>query len=200
MSDTPRTDAISSPETDNRLYLARMIDHARTLERELAAAQDLAWRRVLQLDELEKQISLTVQPGPMNSLNPSSATPRTHNFMRLLEPTAMPEDEVIKMFHIFCCQLEGEVNAAKFDNARLRAAECDIIPNALKPIETAPKDADGILAYSPSFYQNKGGWVAAVWHRDGWHSNPGGWRFEPTHWMPFPDAPPTVTSPHHKGE
>ena len=39
MSDTPRTDAISSPETDNRLYLSRMIDHARTLERELAEAQ-----------------------------------------------------------------------------------------------------------------------------------------------------------------
>ena len=73
---------------------------------------------------------------------------------------------------------------------RVHAAECDIMPHAPKPIETAPKDADGILVYSPSFYQNKGGWVAAVWHRDGWHSNPGGWRFEPTHWLPFPDAPP----------
>ena len=40
MSDTPRTDAISSPETDNRLYLSRMIDHARQLERELAEIRD----------------------------------------------------------------------------------------------------------------------------------------------------------------
>lgn len=68
----------------------------------------------------------------------------------------------------------------------LRAALDRVKP---QPILNAPKDENGILAYGPKFYQGKGGWVAAVWMKDGWHSNPGGWRFEPTHFLPMPAKP-----------
>ena len=58
-----------------------------------------------------------------------------------------------------------------------------------RPMSSAPKDQDGVLAYCPTFYQGRGGWVAAVWFSGGWHANPAGWLFAPTHWVPLPEKP-----------
>ena len=58
-----------------------------------------------------------------------------------------------------------------------------------RPMSSAPKDQDGVLAYCPTFYQGRGGWVVAVWLSGGWHANPAGWLFAPTHWVPLPEKP-----------
>ena len=58
MSDTPRTDRAqfaSIPDAGRGSRFVVEADFSRTLERELAEAKDLAWRRALQLDDMEKQ-------------------------------------------------------------------------------------------------------------------------------------------------
>ena len=109
----------------------------------------------------------------------------------------------------FARQLERELNAARegWDRSlklavtehfakheaqdALKAASTTVSESRrAQPIETAPKDdPDGVLAYCPTFYQGKGGWIAAAYVAGLWHANPGGWTFKPTHWMPLPGAP-----------
>ena len=54
-----------------------------------------------------------------------------------------------------------------------------------KPIETAPKDGQAILAWD----ENET-WEIAYRQRGKWRYGPKGYSFNPTHWMPLPDPPP----------
>lgn len=75
-------------------------------------------------------------------------------------------------------------------------------PVAWRPIESAPRDGESILAICASAYSPVAG---VTWWSDGWthYSRPaekwhgGVGRWFPTHWMPLPSAPgtaPTTTS------
>lgn len=62
-----------------------------------------------------------------------------------------------------------------------------------KPIETAPKDGEGVLLYIPDY---PGDVQAASWSEDCWclwGLSSVRFRFDeelfPTHWMPLPEAP-----------
>ena len=57
-----------------------------------------------------------------------------------------------------------------------------------KPIETAPKNGALIIAYRGGWKDNRG---IVLWSKDWdcWQSVPGAYRWEPTLWMPLPEAP-----------
>lgn len=76
------------------------------------------------------------------------------------------------------------------------------------PIETAPKDGTHILLYGPREWDEMGridiGPIVGSWYQDplgiekydGWFtvtSNPYSDRVQPTHWMPLPPPPETIT-------
>jgi hypothetical protein len=56
-----------------------------------------------------------------------------------------------------------------------------------QPIETAPKDGREVLIFVGSGYD--GGVIVANWREGGGWNDWDGDLWEPTHWMPFPEAP-----------
>ncbi len=59
-----------------------------------------------------------------------------------------------------------------------------------QPIETAPKDGTGILAYNPFFGAYNTAYTDGEWPC-GFSVGCGQWFPKPTHWMPLPPAPNT---------
>jgi hypothetical protein len=61
-------------------------------------------------------------------------------------------------------------------------------------MEMAPTDGTPILAFVPTYYQGKGGWIIAVWLGEkgmraaGWMDNRA-WLVKPIYWMPLPPDP-----------
>jgi hypothetical protein len=57
-----------------------------------------------------------------------------------------------------------------------------------QPIDTAPKDGELILLFSPKgrgYLIDIGHW----WFRDKWERELGGAKLNPTHWIPLPKPP-----------
>lgn len=57
-----------------------------------------------------------------------------------------------------------------------------------RPIETAPKDEWGVLAWVPTYYRGKGAVIKAIWLGGCWYDNLAH-EVTPTRWSPIP-APP----------
>jgi len=61
-------------------------------------------------------------------------------------------------------------------------------------MNSAPKDGTPILAFVPSYYQGKGGWVVVLWlgekgmREAGWLDNRA-WLVKPSCWLPLPSSP-----------
>lgn len=57
-----------------------------------------------------------------------------------------------------------------------------------QPIETAPRDANPVLAYTP--FDDTCGCTRVLSYAHGaWLSWPGPFEYEPTHWQPLPEPP-----------
>ena len=92
-------------------------------------------------------------------------------------------------------RLRNTVERLRHAAALLRAAPAEREPDGWRPIETAPKDGTAIIVGAPCAPSavDVVQWCADCWFR-GWlagghRSDCYGPSFEPTHWMPLPDAP-----------
>lgn len=59
-----------------------------------------------------------------------------------------------------------------------------------QPMETAPKDGRRVLCWNPNWQAPESGCLYGMsWAANGLAADKGGWKYQPTHWMPLPDPP-----------
>lgn len=68
------------------------------------------------------------------------------------------------------------------------------------PLETAPKDGTRVLCWNEEWQAPESGCrYGPSWAANGLAADRGGWKYQPTYWMPLPE-PPAIRLHSQKGE
>jgi hypothetical protein len=85
-----------------------------------------------------------------------------------------------------------QVLAQSVSQALLSAYERGRTEREWQPIETAPKDGKRVLCWNHEWLAPESGCLYGMaWAANGLAADKGGWKYQPTYWMPLP-APPAI--------